>query len=82
MPVRWQSPLFEGVHGKFVLGMVAGPRREFDVAQLLQFAPHCGRIERHRKFVVKPLDQIDEPLIQTSIALGIARVSEIPRRLV
>ena len=61
MPARRQSPLFEGLHGQFVLGMVTGPRGELDVAQLLQLAPHGRFIERHRKLVVKPLDQIDQP---------------------
>ena len=55
------KPPFEGLHGDFILGMVAGPRRELDITQLLQLAPHCGCIERHRKYIVKPLDQIDQP---------------------
>ena len=40
--------------------MVAGPRRELDVAQPLQLTPHGGLIERHRELVVKPLDQVDQ----------------------
>jgi hypothetical protein len=40
--------------------MVARPRRQLDVAQLLQLPPHGGFIERHRKLVVQPLDQIDQ----------------------
>jgi hypothetical protein len=32
-----------------------------DVAQLLQFAPHGGLIERDRKLVMDPLHQIDQP---------------------
>ena len=39
---------------------MARPRREFDVAQLLQLAPPDGLIERDRKFVMEPLDQIDQ----------------------
>ena len=54
------KPLFEGLHSKFVLGMVAGARRELDVALLLQLAPYGRFIERHRKLVVKPLDQVDQ----------------------
>src|SRR3546814_20534987 len=45
----------------FVLGMVAGPRRELNIAQLLQLAPHSGLVERHRKFLMEPLDQVDQP---------------------
>ena len=30
-------------------------------AQLLQLAPHGRLIKRDRKFVVQPLDQIDQP---------------------
>ena len=41
--------------------MMAGPRGELDVAQLLQLAPHGRFIERHRKLVMEPLDQIDQP---------------------
>ena len=40
--------------------MMARPRREFDVAQLLQLAPPDGLIEQDRKFVMEPLDQIDQ----------------------
>ena len=61
MPALRQSPLFEGLHRKFVLGMVTGSRREFDIAQLLQLPPHGGLIERDRKFLAEPLDQIDQP---------------------
>src|SRR3546814_12058678 len=45
----------------FVLGMVAGPRRELNIAQLLQLAPHSGLVERHRKFLMQPQDQVDQP---------------------
>ena len=61
MPVRRQSPLFEGLHRKFVLGMMARARRQLDVTQFLQLAPYGGCIERHRELVVKPLDQVDQP---------------------
>ena len=40
--------------------MMAGPRRELDIAQLLHLPPHGRFIERHRKLVVKPLDQVDQ----------------------
>lgn len=65
MPLTFASllakPLFEGLQGMFVLGMVAGPRGELDVAQLLQLAPHGGFVERDGKFVMKPLHQVDQP---------------------
>ena len=41
--------------------MMPGPRRELDVAQLLQLPPNGRFIKRHRKLVVKPLDQVDQP---------------------
>lgn len=41
--------------------MMARPRGELDVAQLPQLAPHRGLIQRDRKFVMKPLHQIDQP---------------------
>ena len=41
--------------------MMARPRREFDITQLLQFPPHGGFVERDRKFLMEPLDQIDQP---------------------
>jgi hypothetical protein len=44
----------------FVLGVMAGPRRELDVAQLLQLAPHRRLVERDGKFVMEPLNQIDQ----------------------
>jgi hypothetical protein len=40
--------------------MVAGPRRELDVAQFLQLAPHSRLIERDRKFVMEPLNQVNQ----------------------
>jgi hypothetical protein len=45
----------------FVLSMVARSGCELDVAQLLQLAPHGRLIERHRKFVMEPLNQVDHP---------------------
>ena len=51
----------------FVLGMVPGPRRELDIAELLQLARHGGLIERDRKFVVEPLDQVDQPPAHNSM---------------
>src|SRR5579862_1040858 len=47
--------------------MVAGPRREFDVAQLLQLAPHSCLIKRDRKFIMKPLDKIDQSPAHNSV---------------
>jgi hypothetical protein len=44
----------------FVLGMMAGPRRELHVAQLLQLPADGGLVERDGKFVMEPLDQIDQ----------------------
>ena len=44
-----------------VLGMMARPRGELHVAQLLQLAADGGLIERDRKFVMEPLGQIDQP---------------------
>ena len=44
-----------------VLGMVARPCREFDVAQLLQLAANGGLVKRDRKFLMEPLRQIDQP---------------------
>ena len=41
--------------------MMARPRGELDVAQLPELAPHRGHIQRDRKFVMKPLRQIDQP---------------------
>lgn len=55
-----EAPFFEGIHGKFVLGMVARPRRELDVAQL-QLAPYGCFVERYRELLVQPLDQVDHP---------------------
>ena len=40
--------------------MVAGPCRQFGVAQLFQFAPHGRFIERHGKFLMQPLDQVGQ----------------------
>ena len=39
----------------FVLGMVARPRRKFDVAQLLQLTAYGGLVERDGKLVIEPL---------------------------
>ena len=39
--------------------MVARPRRQLDVAQLLQLAPHGGLVERDGELVVKPLHQVE-----------------------
>jgi len=44
----------------FAPGMIAGPRGELGVAQLLQLATDGGFIERDHKFVMKPLGQIGE----------------------
>jgi len=44
-----------------VLGMMARPRSELHVTQLLQLATDGGLIERDRKFVMEPLGQIDQP---------------------
>ena len=41
--------------------MVAGARRQLDIAQLLQLSPHRRLVERYRKFLMKPLHQIDQP---------------------
>lgn len=41
--------------------MMAGPGCEFHVAQLSQLAPHRRLIDRDRKFIMKPLHQIDQP---------------------
>ena len=38
--------------------MMARPRREFDITQLLQFPPHGRLIERDCKFRVEPLHQM------------------------
>jgi hypothetical protein len=61
------KPLFEGLHGMFVLGMVARPCREFDVAQLLQLAADGGLVERDGKLVVEPPGQIDQPPTHHSV---------------
>ena len=44
-----------------VLGMVARPRGELHVAQLLQLPADIGLVERDGKFVMEPLDEIDQP---------------------
>ena len=41
--------------------MMARPRGELKVAQLSQLTPYRGLIQRDRKFVMKPLHQIDQP---------------------
>lgn len=40
--------------------MMAWPRGELHVAQLLQLAADGGLVERHSKLVMEPLDQIDQ----------------------
>lgn len=61
MPARLRSPLFEGFERIFVLSVVARPGRQFDVAQLLQLAPHGRLIERDCKLIMQPLHQIYQP---------------------
>jgi len=51
----------------FVLGMVARPRREFDVTQLLQLAADGGLVERDGKLVMEPLGQINQPPTHHSV---------------
>ncbi len=41
--------------------MVARPRGKLDVAQSLQLAPHRRYVERHRKLLIEPLNQVDQP---------------------
>ena len=41
--------------------MMTRPRRKLDVAQLLQFTAYGRVIEQNRKFVMKPLHQINQP---------------------
>ncbi len=60
MPARQQSPLFEGLLRKLVLGVMPRPGREFDVAKLLQLTADGGLIERVRKLVMEPLRQIEK----------------------
>ena len=40
--------------------MVARPRRELDIAELLQFPTHGRFIKRDRKFLMEPLYQVDQ----------------------
>lgn len=67
MPARRQSPLFERLHRMLVLGMMARPGSEFHVAQLFQLAADRRLVERDGKFVMEPLDQIDQPPAHHSV---------------
>lgn len=63
MPSTWRGWSLERVQIRwiFVLGMVARPGRQFDVAQLFQLAARGRLIERACKFLMQLLDQIDQP---------------------
>ena len=51
---------FEGFERIFVLDVVAGTGRQFDITQLFQHTPHGRLIERDCKFLMQPLNQIDQ----------------------
>lgn len=50
-----------------VLGMMARLGREFHLAQLFQFMADRGFVKRDGKFVVEPLDQIEQLAAHDSV---------------
>jgi len=57
-PVRLQNPLFKRLQCVCVLRVMARPRRELDIAELLQFPAHGRFIKRDRKLRMEPLCQV------------------------
>ena len=69
MPVRLQIPLFKRLQRFRVLSMGARPRRELDIAELLQLPPHGRFVKRDRKFLIEPLYQVDQSLAHNPMDL-------------